>query len=143
MLMGLLQGAMMSSMLDDTFFVLRSAAKRALMTSSWRCFVDTLNVVVEQLRGTFKEALARKLSGCTAGIISCFKDDNVPSQMDVEVAAAPLNNVVQSTSYSARMHESLEAQAMQKCVCSFTVRTIRFEPFIVAFLCTAVVFSVG
>ena len=105
----------MSSMLDDTFFVLRSAAKRALMTSSWRCFVDTLNVVVEQLRGIFKEALAHKLSGCTAAIIGCFKDDGVPSQMDIETAAAPLNNVVQSTAYSARMHENLEANAVQRC----------------------------
>lgn len=127
---------MMSSMLDDSFFVLRSAAKRALMTSSWRCFAETLNVVVEQLRGTFKEALAHKLSGCTAAILGCFKEDRVPSQTDIETAAAPLNNVVQSTAYSARMHESLEAQAMQRCGAGSDLFRLPDGLLFVSFACT-------
>jgi Asp/Glu/hydantoin racemase len=109
-----MQGALMSSMLDDTFFVLRQSANRALSTSSLSCFVSTLSVIIEQLRSTFKETLARKLSGCTAAIISCFQDDQVPAAAEVEVAAAPLNNVVQSTTFIAKMHEALEAQAVQR-----------------------------
>jgi len=108
----------MSSMLDDTMFVIRQAANRALSTASMRCFSMTLSVVVEQLRGAFKEALSRSLSGCAAAIVVAFKGGAVPDAASVEAAAAPLNNIVLSTAYVAQMHEGLESQALHKCVLS-------------------------
>lgn len=110
-----MQGAMMSSMLDDTMFVLRQAANRSLSTASMRCFSMTLNVVVDKLRGAFKEALSRSLSGCATGIVAALTGGAVPEPTAVEAAAAPLNNVVLSTVYVSQMHEALESQAMHKC----------------------------
>lgn len=105
----------MSSMLDDTMFVVRQAATRALSTASMRCFSMTVSVAVEQLRSVFKEALSRTLSGCTASIVAAFKGGAAPDAATVEAAAAPLNNVVLSTAYVAQMHEALESQAVHKC----------------------------
>lgn len=105
----------MSSMLDDTMFVVRQAANRALSTASMRCFSMTLTVVVEQLRSSFKEALARSLSGCTAAVVAAFKAGTAPDAATIEAAAAPLNNIVLSAAYVAQMHEALESQALHKC----------------------------
>jgi COG4 transport protein len=109
------QGAMMSSMLDDSFFVLKQACFRALSTGSMHCFVSTLSLVVSQVTGPVRDALARSLPPCPPSIVRLFADDATPRPEVVERVAAPLNNVVLCASFAAKMHSSLETEAAQRC----------------------------
>ena len=106
---------MMTSMLDDSFFVLKQACMRALSTASMHCFVSTLSLAVSQLTGPFRDALSRSLAPCPSAVVRLFTDGAVPSAAAVEDAAAPLNNVVLCAVYVAKMHSSLETEAMQRC----------------------------
>jgi hypothetical protein len=109
------QGAMMTSIVDDTFFVLKQACMRALSTGSMQCFVSTLSLAVGQLTGPFRGAVSEKLPQCPAAVIKLFADGRVPLPAEMEEASAPLNNVVLCTAYVAKMHSSLETQAVQRC----------------------------
>ena len=105
----------MSSMLDDSFFVLKQAALRALSTGSMHCFVSTLSLVIAQLTGPLRSALARSLPPCPPAIVRQFSEGHAPTAAAMEQAAAPLNNVVLCAVYTSKMHGSLETDAAQRC----------------------------
>ena len=121
---------MMSTVVDDTFFVLRQAAMRALSTATMHCFVSTLSLTVAQLSGTFRDALARSLPPCPAAAIRLFADGAVPSAAAMEEALAPLNNVVACAAYVSKMHAALEPQAAQRCACLPACLLVRLPAFL-------------
>jgi uncharacterized protein YqhQ len=106
----------MSSMLDDTFFVLKEACMRALSTGSMHCFVSTVSLSLGQLMGSFRNALSRKLTGCPSGILQLLTASEPPTAAAVEEMAAPLNDLVLSAVYASKMHSLLESEAVQRCV---------------------------
>lgn len=106
---------MMTTVVDDTFFVLRQAASRSLSTATMHCFVSTLSLAIAQLTGPFRDTLARSLPPCPGAVVRLFAEGATPTAADVEAAAAPLNNVVACTTYATKMHAALEPQAAQRC----------------------------
>jgi hypothetical protein len=106
---------MMSSILDDTFFVLKQTCMRALSTGSMHCFVSTVSLAVGQLMGSFRDSLSRKLTGCSNGILQLLTSIDPPTAAAVEAMAAPLNNLVLSAVYTSKMHSLLESEAVQRC----------------------------
>ena len=115
---------MMTSMLDDSFFVLKQACLRALSTASMHCFVSALSLAISQLSGPLRNALSSALSSCPSAVVRLFADGGVPGADAVERAAAPANNVVLCAVYAAKMHSTLEGEASRRCALGCRVQHV-------------------
>ena len=65
-------GSLTSSMVDDSFYVLLSAGKRALSTGRAPSAVAVLNQINTVLSTVYKSSLMRKLQGCPSRLASCM-----------------------------------------------------------------------
>ena len=64
-------GSLTSSMVDDSFYVLLSAGKRALSTGRAPSAVAVLNQINTVLGTVYKSSLMRKLQGCPSRLAAC------------------------------------------------------------------------
>ncbi len=69
-------GSLTSSMVDDSFYVLLSAGKRALSTGRAPSAVAVLNQINTVLGTVYKSSLMRKLQGCPSRLAACVDGGN-------------------------------------------------------------------
>ena len=122
-------GALISSMVDDSFFLLQKSATRALNTQSIQCVCATFNHVGNILANEFRKALELKIRGASSGLLSFNPLDNPraqglgaatakDSQDDTENAnlaaerAGAINDAEVSGEYVGKLRKNLEEAAV-------------------------------
>jgi len=103
-------GSLTSSMVDDSFYVLLSAGKRALSTGRAPSAVAVLNQINTVLATLYKSNLVRKLQGCPSRLAACVDGSQ---DADANSYAIVLNDVDLSSSYVEKLREQLEQVAHQ------------------------------
>ena len=106
-------GSLTSSMVDDSFYVLLSAGKRALSTGRAPSAVAVLNQINTVLATVYKSNLVRKLQGCPSRLAACVDGVDGGQDPDANSYAIVLNDVHLSSSYVEKLREQLEQVAHQ------------------------------
>lgn len=117
-------GSLTSSMVDDAFYVLLSAGKRALSTGRAPSAVAVLNQINTVLATLYKSNLVRKLQGCPSRLAACIDgvkgvkgvegvDRDQDWEADANAYAVVLNDVDLSSSYVEKLRQQLEQVAHQ------------------------------
>jgi hypothetical protein len=117
-------GSLTSSMVDDAFYVLLSAGKRALSTGRAPSAVAVLNQINTVLATLYKSNLVRKLQGCPSRLAACIDgvkgvkgvkgvDRDQDREADANAYAVVLNDVDLSSSYVEKLRQQLEQVAHQ------------------------------
>jgi hypothetical protein len=107
-------GALTSSMVDDAFFVLLSAGRRALATARAPSAVAILNQLNAALSTLFRAAVAAKLQGAAARIAGgAPPEPGAPPSPAAAAAAVALNNAEVSAAYVGKLRQQLEQLAAQ------------------------------
>lgn len=107
-------GSLTSSMVDDSFYVLLSAGKRALSTGRAPSAVAVLNQINTVLSTVYKSSLVRKLQGCPSKLAACAENaENVEAQGAANPYAIVMNDVDLSALYVEKLREQLEQVAHQ------------------------------
>ena len=103
-------GSLTSSMVDDSFYVLLSAGKRALSTGRAPSAVAVLNQINTVLASLYRSNLVRKLQGCPSRLAACVDGAQTT---DANSYAIVLNDVDLSASYVEKLRQQLEQVAHQ------------------------------
>lgn len=105
-------GALTSSMVDDTFFVLLKAGRRCLGTGKVPSVVAILNTLNSLLSGLYRNALAAKLQGAAGRLVAAGGPGAAEEGGGAAAAAAvPFNNADVSAGYVAKLRQQLEGLA--------------------------------
>lgn len=108
-------GALTSSMVDDSFFVLLAAGRRALATARAPSAVSILNQLNTVLSTQYRTALARKLQGAAGRLAAAAPHvpGGPPDEAAAAAAALPFNNADISALYVDKLRQQLEELAGQ------------------------------
>ena len=104
-------GSLTSSMVDDSFYVLLSAGKRALSTGRAPSAVAVLNQINTVLGTVYKSSLMRKLQGCPSRLAACV-DGGSGSGGGAPRAPAHQQPSSSSSSTSSKSHAHAYAYAV-------------------------------
>lgn len=106
-------GSLTSSMVDDAFFVLLSAGRRALATRRAPSAVSVLNQIHTSLSTTLRTALAKGLQGSAGRLAASASErsNQLEESLNLEVvnrAALVFNNVDVAASYVDKLKQQLD-----------------------------------
>jgi len=102
-------GSLTSSMVDDAFFVILSAGRRALATALAPSAVSILNQLNTVLSTQYRSALAKKLQGAAGRLVGTGSGASEAAA----TAALPFNNADVSAEYVDKLRHQLEELAGQ------------------------------
>mmetsp|Transcript_32816 Transcript_32816/g.77788 ORF Transcript_32816/g.77788 Transcript_32816/m.77788 type:complete len:739 (+) Transcript_32816:153-2369(+) len=113
----LADGQLVSSMVDDTFFIMQKCARRSLATGSLQCSCAVLTELNNIISGAFRSAVGGRLSNCAQRLLSDMPAeaaiaDTDPSERPHE-AAVSMNCAETSGSYVTKLRQDLESVALE------------------------------
>lgn len=99
--------SLISSMVDDSFYLLQKSATRALNTQNIQCVCATFNHVCNILANEFRRALEQKIRGASSGLLSFNPLDNPAYEGAAGLSASSEGGAL---SQDARENERLAAE---------------------------------
>jgi len=108
---------LVSSMVDDTFFIMQKCARRALATSSLQCSCALLTELNNILSSGFRAAVAGKLSNCAQRLMAAMPSDAQLAESlgggPPHEAAVVINGAETSGMYMQKLRQEIEYLAME------------------------------
>mmetsp|Transcript_26 Transcript_26/g.78 ORF Transcript_26/g.78 Transcript_26/m.78 type:complete len:746 (+) Transcript_26:194-2431(+) len=111
-------GQLVSSMVDDTFFIFQKCAQRSLATGSLQCGCAVLSELNNLMSGAYRTAVGNKLANCAQRLVGDMPSDTILAEATFDMerpheVSTSINCAEISGTYVTKLRQELEHIAME------------------------------